>query len=64
MAYPPDAVDVDGAEVAVETEFVPDEMDPINLVHRDMHLGNVMIGEFDPSEEEHRLCPIIKVGLQ
>ncbi|KAK7745731.1 RNA-splicing factor [Diatrype stigma] len=50
-----------GGEVPIETEFVPDGEDPINLVHRDMHMGNVMIGELDPGEDEHKLCPIVKL---
>ncbi|RYP40180.1 hypothetical protein DL767_001895 [Monosporascus sp. MG133] len=47
--------------VRIEDEFIPAGTEPINLVHGDLHLNNVVIGELDPRHSEHWLCPIIKL---
>ncbi|RYP72277.1 hypothetical protein DL769_004499 [Monosporascus sp. CRB-8-3] len=48
-------------EVPIEDEFIPAGTEPINLVHGDLHLNNVVVGELDPRHNEHWLCPIIKL---
>ncbi|RYP50099.1 hypothetical protein DL768_004303 [Monosporascus sp. mg162] len=49
-------------DVPIEDEFIPAGTEPINLVHGDLHLNNVVIGELDPRHNEHWLCPIIKAA--
>ncbi|RYP90730.1 hypothetical protein DL770_003125 [Monosporascus sp. CRB-9-2] len=45
----------------IEDEFIPAGTEPINLVHGDLHLNNVVIGELDPRHNKHWLCPVIKL---
>lgn len=65
MAYPPKPTDGGGnVDVPIEVEFVPEGEEPINFVHRDLHTGNVMFGDLDPNEDEHKICPTVKVSLR
>ncbi|KAI0554547.1 hypothetical protein F4679DRAFT_596480 [Xylaria curta] len=53
MAWPPD-----GPDVVLE---VPAPSEPLTLAHMDLHSGNVMFGNIDEKELEHRTVPVAKL---
>ncbi|KAI0439239.1 hypothetical protein F4803DRAFT_531876 [Xylaria telfairii] len=53
MAWPPG-----GPDVMLE---VPAPPEPLTLAHMDMHSNNVMFGELEEREAEHRIVPIAKL---
>ncbi|KAI0968312.1 hypothetical protein F4678DRAFT_474467 [Xylaria arbuscula] len=53
MAWPPE-----GPDVVFE---VPTQSEPWTLAHMDMHNNNVMFGNIDDNEAEHRVMPVVKL---
>ncbi|KAI5926785.1 hypothetical protein F4810DRAFT_707326 [Camillea tinctor] len=57
MAYPRGAE----ADAPPWREQIIDGQAPSLIAHNDMNLGNVVVGAWDRTDEEHRLCPITKL---
>ncbi|KAI1497364.1 hypothetical protein F5X99DRAFT_413164 [Biscogniauxia marginata] len=61
MAYPPTG-ETDAAGVAIPViEDVHISWEPDHFAHRDLHPGNILLGDFDTTNKEHKLVPILRL---
>ncbi|KAM0816892.1 hypothetical protein AB5N19_02694 [Seiridium cardinale] len=59
MAYPRNRVA--GQAPSIEQLPADHSQQPGRFTHRDIHVGNIMMGDFDPLEPEHSITPILKL---
>ncbi|KAI1344468.1 hypothetical protein F5Y15DRAFT_424613 [Xylariaceae sp. FL0016] len=58
LAYPPGVRE--GQPAALET--IPDDgQEPAGLIHNDLNLGNIIVGDVSPEIPEHSLVPVVKL---